>query len=111
MSVPRRAGSVLLLDDPAWSLDVTHCTTAAEKRTKLLVGGEKYAERIGLLSLLQHMRQTHPGSPSSTMSTVRLLQDIRQVHPNRLLLGETYIILLVKVHTAPINVRRARVRR
>jgi len=63
----------------------------------------------GLLSLLQHMRQTQPGSPLRPTRTDRLLGG--RVSDGRWeKWGEVpYTMLLIKVQTHPMNVRVAMV--
>jgi len=59
---------------PALSREVTHWMTMAENRTADSVRAESAAWSIRLiLSQLQHIRQTQPGSPFNAISTERLL--------------------------------------
>jgi hypothetical protein len=60
------------------------------------------------LSQLQHIRQTQPGSPLRPTRTDRLLSESVMVEAN-FSDGMSYTMLLVKVHTQPINVRTAMV--
>jgi hypothetical protein len=58
----------------ALSLDVIQCRTSTLKRTSLDVRVGTLTSMLEcLLSTLQHMRHIHPGSPCSTITTVRLL--------------------------------------
>jgi hypothetical protein len=58
------------------------------------------------LSLLQHIRQTQPGSPLRPTRTERLLSGLVMFEPN-FGGGMAYTMLLIRVHTQPINVRAA----
>lgn len=69
--------------DEVLSRDVTHWMTTALKRTVVgwegvSFGGDEGTGEDGL-SLLQHMRQTQPGSPSRAMRTERFLEEQRAV--------------------------------
>lgn len=65
------------LEVPALSLDVTHWMTAAEKRTVgVLVMMMVEENWENLLSQLQLIKHTHPGSPSSDIKTERLLSKL-----------------------------------
>ena len=96
--------------EPALSLDVIHWRTMAEKRTWEGLGQWTQALEIrlwwarrALLSLLQHIKHTHPGSPSRPISTDRFLEKCQRGvlgHES----GGTYTRLLIRVHRAPTNV-------
>ena len=62
-----------------------------------------------ILSLLQHMRQTQPGSPLRAINTVRFLERVRNFELESCYLPSTDTMLLVSVHRAPMNVRNATV--
>ncbi len=64
----------LWMDVPALSFDVTHCITMAENKTAQLAARKKTADQARyVLSQLQHMRHTQPGSPLRPIRTDRLL--------------------------------------
>ena len=97
-------------DVPALSFEVTHWMTIAEKRTaERSVPGLSTANEIRLvLSLLQHIRQTQPGSPFNAMRTVKLLYPRGISHEQRRTENRTtYTMLLSSVQTEPTNVRNA----
>lgn len=62
-----------------------------------------------ILSQLQHMRHTQPGSPLSAINTDKFLYDVSL--PNLKSDREAYTMLLISVHNDPTNVRKATVRR
>jgi hypothetical protein len=69
-------------------------------------GGEE-----DVLSALQHMRHIHPGSPSRTVITVKLLNLNKHIYSfTEWFWGGSYITLDIRVQRLPKKVRKATVR-
>lgn len=101
----------LVSDAPAWSRDVMHWMTIAEKRTAACFSADALeAPSAGaLLSKLQLVRHNHPGSPPKTIKMDKLLQ--QSASPQSMQGGRAgsmpYAMLLSKVQAAPTKVLRA----